>query len=290
MTANPSAPSDVAILTVSYNSSAQLESFLAGAYVSVSDPAHVFVIDNASADLSNTQQICSDFGVTLLPLKSNLGYGGAINRGADLLPPQVKYLVVSNPDVEINPEAVVELRSALTETSHIGTIGPKILNADGSSYPSAREIPSISSGIGHALFANIWPSNPWTKKYHSQAYLSEKAIETGWVSGACLGIRRDLFDTVNGFDENYFMYFEDVDLGYRLKKLGYKNVFLPTAQVTHIGGESTKTVKGQMLRIHHESALRFIRIRYSGFWWAPLRLIVKLGLSLRLKFQLRQAA
>ena len=289
MTAKTPAPSDVAIITVSYNSSAQLKEFLPGAVASVTHPSQVFVVDNNSEDIETTRSLCSRLGVSLVSLTSNVGYGGAINQAAKNVSEKCTTLVISNPDVQLEPGVVSKLREEILTTQRFGSIGPKILNLDGSTYPSARAIPSISNGIGHALFANIWPGNPWTASYHSKAHTSDEAVETGWVSGACLAIRRETFESLHGFDDHYFMYFEDVDLGYRLQKAGYSNIYLPSAVVTHIGGESTKTVKAKMLTIHHESALRFISVRYPGALWAPLRLVVKVGLALRLKAQITQA-
>lgn len=289
MTPKTTAPSDVAIITVSYNSSAQLKEFLPGAIASVAHANQVFVADNNSDDLAATRDLCAGLGVSLVSLDVNQGYGGAINRVVQTLPEQFSILLISNPDVRLEPDAVARICETTLSESTYGSVGPKILNLDGSIYPSARAIPSISNGIGHALFANLWPRNPWTASYHTQSRSSNDAVETGWVSGACLGIRRETFESLHGFDDKYFMYFEDVDLGYRLKKTGYRNIYLPSAVVTHIGGESTKNVKAKMLTIHHESALRFIKLRYPGILWAPLRLAVKAGLALRLKIQISQA-
>ncbi|MEY4997669.1 MAG: hypothetical protein RLY59_1073, partial [Actinomycetota bacterium] len=123
----------------------------------------------------------------------------------------------------------------------------------------------------------------------SEAHLQNSRVATGWVSGACLAVNRDLFETIGGFDEHYFMYFEDVDLGYRLGKQGLTNLYVPEVSITHIGGESTKATKKNMLRIHHDSAMRFIQVKYSGLLWAPVRGIIRLGLKLRFWFQARKA-
>jgi N-acetylglucosaminyl-diphospho-decaprenol L-rhamnosyltransferase len=85
------------------------------------------------------------------------------------------------------------------------------------------------------------------------------------------------------------MYFEDVDLGYRLGKLGYTNLYVPEVSITHIGGESTKAIKKSMLRIHHESAMRFIQVKYTGLVWAPVRGVIRIGLALRFWLQARKA-
>ncbi|WP_298119461.1 glycosyltransferase family 2 protein, partial [uncultured Aurantimicrobium sp.] len=246
MTPKTTAPSDVAIITVSYNSSAQLADFLASAVKSVASPSQITVVDNNSADIAVTEKLTKNFGVNLLKLAKNVGYGSAVNKAVPDLKEEFTTLLVCNPDSELNPETVAALRNAVQD-SKVGVAGPRIYNEDGSVYPSARSIPSIRNGVGHALFANIWLSNPWTKNYLSEAHLQNKTVPTGWVSGACLAVRRDLFTQVGGFDDNYFMYFEDVDLGYRLGKLGYTNLYVPEVSITHIGGESTKAIKKTML-------------------------------------------
>ena len=288
MTAKTSSPSYVAIITVSYNSSAQLADFLASAVKSVASPSQIFVVDNNSADIDVTAKLTKKLGVNLLKLGKNVGYGSAVNKAVHVLPAEFTTLLVCNPDSELNPETVSTLRNAV-QGNKVGVAGPRIYNKDGSIYPSARSIPSIRNGVGHALFANIWLANPWTKNYLSEAHLQNKTVSTGWVSGACLAIRRDLFSQVGGFDDHYFMYFEDVDLGYRLGKLGHTNLYVPEVSITHIGGESTKVIKKTMLQIHHQSAMRFIRVKYKGILWAPVRGVIRLGLALRFWLQARKA-
>ncbi len=287
MNSKLTAPADVAIITVSYNSSDQLDGFLTSALSSVAAPNQIFVVDNASSDISQTRALTKKFGTNLVELDANLGYGGAMNKGVEQLPAGFGFIIISNPDSKISLETVAYLRDLLESDFLIGVAGPKILNEDGSAYPSGRAIPSLRNGIGHALFANIWPSNPWTKRYHSQAYLQNTTTPAGWVSGSCMAMRTETFRKLGGFDDGYFMYMEDVDMGYRLGKLGYRVLYVPEVSITHIGGESTKVVKKDMLIIHHDSAMRFIRKKYSGILWAPVRGVIRLGLAARLWLQTR---
>ena len=106
------------------------------------------------------------------------------------------------------------------------SLGPLIETADGDIYPSARALPSLGRGIGHALCGWWWPANPWTAAYRRERGApAEGAV--GWLSGSCLLLRRKAFDAVGGFDPAYFMYFEDVDLGDRLGRAGWQNVYVP---------------------------------------------------------------
>lgn len=280
-------PADVGIVTVSYNSSDQVGSFLPSAVGSLSTPSHVIVADNDSADIRETQRFAKKCGARVVHLDRNAGYGTAANAGVAALPAACTAVLISNPDVSLTTDTVSRLRDALFSDPAIGIVGPRILNADGSTYPSARAIPSIRTGIGHALFSRVWPRNPWTRRYHSDAFRSEENTDAGWLSGACLMLRRSTFDELGGFDEHYFMYFEDVDLGFRAGRRGLRNVYVPGAVVTHVGGETTRANKRAMLAAHHDSANRFIATKYAGPAWAPVRLALRIGLNLRLWAQSR---
>lgn len=274
-------PANVAVITVSYNSSSQLDDFLASAVTTVAKAEQILVVDNASSDIETTRSLTAKHGVMLLELSENRGYGGAVNAGAATLSSTLEFIVVANPDLLFTPDAVALLVSAAEANSQIASTGPRVLNVDGTTYPSARAIPSLRVGIGHALFANVWPRNPWTRAYHSNVTTRSEQAPVGWLSGSCVCVRRSVFESVGGFDEGYFMYFEDVDLGYRLGKLGFTNLFVPAAEVTHIGGVSTAAHSKAMLRVHHDSAYRFLTKKYPGPLLAPLRWALRLALSAR---------
>ncbi len=129
-------------------------------------------------------------------------------------------------------------------------------------YPSARHLPSIGAGVGHALFGWWWPTNPWTRQYRQDAAEPVERI-AGWLSGSCLLLRRKAFDEVDGFDPAYFMYFEDVDLGDRLAKAGWSSVYCPSARAVHQGGHSTERAPRRWREAHHRSAYRYLSRRYS---------------------------
>ncbi|MEO7147291.1 MAG: glycosyltransferase family 2 protein, partial [Terrimesophilobacter sp.] len=161
------------------------------------------------------------------------------------------------------------------------SVGPAILNSDGTLYPSARAVPSLRTGIGHAMFSNLWPGNPWTKRYRHDEEQPSDQRDAGWLSGSCVLVRRSAFDEVGGFDDDFFMYFEDVDLGYRFGKLGRRNVYAPSVKVTHSGAHSTASDSAGMIAAHHKSARQFLAKKYAGAWLWPLRAFLTVGLSIR---------
>lgn len=272
----------IGVVTVSFGSGDVLGPFLSTLVEASTRTLEIVVADNKpSVSLDEVQRLAREFGARYLPLPSNLGYGHAINAAVELLSPEIDWILISNPDVTLSPGAIDALLATAQSDSLVAAVGPRILSSNGDTYPSARTIPSLRSGVGHALFSNLWPSNPWTRRYRSETPAMPLQRDAGWLSGACLLIRRTVFLELQGFDESYFMYFEDVDLGYRIGKLGLRNVYEPAAVVVHTGAHSTQENAGQMIRAHHDSAVKFLSKKYSGWARWPLRVALGVGLGLR---------
>lgn len=271
----------VLIVTVTYNSSSAIRPFLGSLSSAVSVPSATVVVDNASADSNATQAVVEEMGARFLGLDRNDGYGAGITAGVDAFEGRAEFILVVNPDVVFTPGSIDRLVEVARAHPLAASVGPRILEPDGSVYPSARNLPSLRTGIGHALLARSWPDNPWTRRYRASDLLSDEIREAGWLSGACLLVRKRAFDEIGGFDSSFFMYFEDVDLGARFARSGWKNIYAPMAAVTHTGAHSTAQVAGAMERIHHESAYRFLSRKYSGWHLTPLRAAIRVGLAIR---------
>ena len=271
--------SRVAVVTVSYGSEAVLEDFLSTLNSASSVRPVLVIADNAPQDGARVAALAAAASGTYLPLEGNRGYGFAMNAGVETLPSTIEWILLTNPDLTFEAGAIDRLVSAGDADPQIGAVGPAILSPDGSVYPSARAVPSLRTGIGHALFANVWTDNPWTRAYRLNEQHATRR-DAGWLSGACLLVRREAFEALGGFDTAYFMYFEDVDLGYRMGKLGYRNVYEPSAAVIHIGGHSTGE-SARMVRAHHDSARRFLSRKYSGWALWPVRAGMSVALMLR---------
>lgn len=278
----------LAVVTVSYRSEEVLPTLIASLTAATSREFVMVIADNSAS--SATKAIADEYGARYVPLNRNAGYGGAVNAAVRSLGPEVRCILICNPDVRLLPGSLDHLVDRLDEDASIGAVGPRVLNEDGSTYPSARAVPSLRTGIGHALFANIWKGNPWSRRYRAESELSDTPRTAGWLSGSCLLVRRADFDAVGGFDEGYFMYFEDVDLGVRLAEAGRRNLYAPAARVVHAGAHSTSVEAPRMIAAHHESARRFISRRYRGPLLAPVRWAIYAALSVRsriLQFQVR---
>lgn len=264
----------VRIVVVTYFAGDVLRDFLSSIPLASSRPVALTVVDNGSTD-GSLDQARAQPGVDVLETGSNRGYGGAANLG--VAEANEEWVLVVNPDISFEPGSIDELLEVARRWPRSGALGPRIHTAEGLLYPSARELPSLGRGIGHAAFGWIWPSNPWTASYRRERGQPTEGT-AGWLSGACLLLRREAFAQVGGFDEGYFMYFEDTDLCERLARAGWDVVYAPSATVVHQGGHATSRHLDRMSKAHHDSAYRYLSRRYSGAAWAPVRAILRTGL------------
>jgi N-acetylglucosaminyl-diphospho-decaprenol L-rhamnosyltransferase len=278
--AKPSSTCRIAVATVSYGSEEVLPPFLDSVSRSSSERLDVVVVDNKPLD-GAISAIAAHAGARYLPMSHNLGYGGALNTAVASLPGEIEWVLLSNPDVVLTVGALDVLVAAGERDPSIASVGPCVLTPQGTVYPSARSIPSLRDGIGHALFANLWEENPWSRSYRRDTDGAPMERDAGWLSGSCVLVRRSAFEQLGGFDTGFFMYFEDVDLGYRFGKAGYRNFYEPNAIVTHTGAHSTRSESVRMIEAHHESARRFLSRKYSGWHLWPLRFVLTVALNVR---------
>lgn len=269
--------SAVDIVVVTYNPGDTITTFLQSA-VGAQGVQSITVVDNASGD-GVAHRAAADAGVEFVQTGRNAGYGAAANRGS--LTGSADWILVSNADIVLEPGAVAALVDVAESDPAIGAVGPRVQEIDGTTYPSARPLPTFFVGAGHALFGKRWPHNPWTRRYKLDLHPLGGEVDAGWLSGSCFLVRRAVWEEVGGFDERYFMFFEDVDLGRRIGSAGYRQVWTPRAVVTHLGGHSYRSDPAPMLKAHHESARLYLASVYPHWWQAPLRTATAAGLAAR---------
>lgn len=282
----------LAVVTVTYSPGEHLAHLIASLDAATTQPVHLICADNGSTDGVPQRTAASHDNVEFLPTGGNVGYGAAINAAAASLAQRRRtgairddYLLIVNPDVQFAPRSIDELLHCIDAAPQAGAAGPRIEEADGSTYPSAREVPGLATGIGHALLYGIWPGNPFSRAYRANANMHEQRT-AGWLSGACLLVRWDAFDAIGGFDERYFMYLEDIDFGDRLARAGWENLYCPSAVIHHDQGHVAGKFRRVTVPAHHRSAYRFQRDRHPHAWQAPLRWTLWLGLQARGAIQL----
>ncbi|SDG68188.1 N-acetylglucosaminyl-diphospho-decaprenol L-rhamnosyltransferase [Klenkia brasiliensis] len=267
------------MVAVTYSPGDSVESFVASVGAATTRPVEVVLADNGSTDGAPEAAAAAHEHVRVLRTGGNVGYGAAVDAGLAGAPG--RWALVANPDVVLEPGSVDELLLVAARWPRAGAVGPAIRTPDGELYPSARDLPRLSTGAGHAALGWVWPANPWTARYRREREAPRERT-AGWLSGSCFLVDLEAFRAVGGFDPGYFMYFEDVDLGERLGRAGYLNVYAPSAVVVHEGGHATRRQPHRMARVHHTSALRYLSRRYPGPVHAPLRLALRAGLGGRM--------
>jgi N-acetylglucosaminyl-diphospho-decaprenol L-rhamnosyltransferase len=269
---------ELGAVIVNYESGAALYRCLTG--VREQGLSEVVVVDNGSTD-GSVDQVRRDMpDVVIIEPGANLGYGSAANRGVAAT--RAPYILVANPDLEVTPGALGRLAAVLDDDLRCAIVGPLIRTPQGDRYPSARRFPSLPDAAGHAVLGILVPDNRFTRAYQrSDLDTAGPGVqEVDWVSGACFLVRRRAFDDVDGFDESYFMYAEEVDLCWRLHRRGWRITYAPSAEVIHTQGVSTERHPFRMIVEHHRSLWRFARRTQLG--WRRLFLpLVAVGLGVR---------
>ena len=265
----------VDVVVVNYNAGRFLGACLASIEQSIcanggNAVCRIAVIDNASTDNSHAI-VAKHPNVIWLQTGVNLGFGRAANRG--IAATSEPYVLLLNPDTELGPKCIEEMVALLDANPSVGIVGPQVVNADGTRYPSARSFPNLIDAAGHGFVGLISANNRWSRRY-----LNPDTIE--WVSGTAMLIRRTAFDAVGGFDEDYFMYVEDVDLCWRLREKNWTVAVADKALVTHHIGGSSEQRPARMIVAHHRSLLRFETRTATGARRLMLP-VVALGLALR---------
>jgi len=224
-------------------------------------PPEIVVVDNGSTDgsVERLQRAFPD--VIVVEPHANVGYAAAANRGTARTTAPI--VAVCNADVVVAPGAGAAMLAAFADDT-VGAVGPCVRNLDGTVYPSARRDPGLVDATGHAVFGSVWPRNPFTRRYRELGADPAVARDVDWASGAALWLRRTAVDAIGGWDEGFFMYLEDVDVGRRLQNAGWRIRYEPAAEVVHVQGVSTDRHRSRMIIEHHRSMFRFASKRWKG--------------------------
>ncbi len=217
------------------------------------------VVDNASQD-GSLDQIQSEFPwVRLIANSKNLGFAPAVNQG--LRQTTGRYVLWLNPDAELLDKGFGILLRYLEEHPAVGILGAQLKNPHGDRQLSCRSFPSYRTAFFHryALLSRLFPSNRWSRAYLHSDWSGDRIQEVDWVSGACLLHRREVSDHLEGVDERFFMYCEDVDFCLRAKQKGWATFYHPAAQVLHQIGGSTRQIRRRMTLERHRSMWRYYR-------------------------------
>jgi GT2 family glycosyltransferase len=253
------------IVIVNWNGAQFLDALLAS--VSNQNRRPTVVIDNSSAD--NSLDILSKYrDISVIRNESNLGYGSAANQGfqAAVTP----YVLLLNVDVEVAPGAIALLENFMDTHPDAAVVAPRLQFPDGRLQPSCRSFPTILRLFLYLSFLDrIFPSN-----YHLKAEEHDQIREVEQPMGAALMFRKSVLEAAGGFDEDFFMYMEEVDLCERIHRNGGKIYFYPEARIVHAAGGSSKQDWKRSQQNFTDSVFIYFRKRSGSFSMMILRISI----------------
>jgi GT2 family glycosyltransferase len=257
-------PMDLSIIIVTWNSQEYIRNCLDSIFLSSGNfSSEVIVVDNGSSD--QTAKIVEEFypQVNLIQNKRNLGYAKANNQG--IKEAKGEYMLLLNPDTQVLEDALFLMYEFMEQNPKVRALGPKLLNPDETVQPSCREFPTFSTLIWEFLgLSRLFPKSKVFGRWRMGYFNFDKPREVDQPMGSCFMLRRKTLEDVGIFDENFGMFFNDVDLCYRIKKSGWKIYFYPDAKVIHHKGASTKKAKAKMIWLSHLAFYKFFRKHKTG--------------------------
>jgi GT2 family glycosyltransferase len=262
---------DLSIIIVSWN----VRDLLERCILSLPSPGpeletEIIVVDNASTD-GSVDMVLSQFPhVRVVANEENKGFTVANNQGLALS--QGRYLLLLNPDAEVVGDALATMVRHGDDHPEVGALGPQLCYPDGSLQSSRRRFPTmVTALVESTVFQEWWPDIRVLRRYYMADTSDEATQPVDWLVGACLLVRREVYDQLGGLDEGFFMYSEELDWCRRIKDAGWEVVYLPSATVVHHEGKSSEQVVAAR-HIHFQSSkVRYFRKHHGSLQGEFLR-------------------
>ena len=269
--------SEISIIVVSYNAREHLERCLDA----IAGSEHeVIVVDNASSD-GSPQLVRERFpAVRLVELPENRGFGAGNNEGMRVA--SGRWFLLLNSDAWPVGEAVGELAGFGDRHPEVGIAGPRLLNPDGSLQRSVRGFPTVwRLATEYFFLRKLAPGTAALNAFYGAGFDHRTVRKAEYVMGAVLLVRREAIAQVGGFDERFFMFSEETDLCYRMRRAGWTVEFYPEAEFVHVGGASTRAEWGRMYREQLRGHLLFLAKHQSLYRAERARRLLVRALRLR---------
>ena len=255
----------LSVIIVSWNVKGDLIRCLASLYKNPpSDTFEVIVVDNASAD-GTIDAVKTDFSDVVTVVNSeNRGFAAANNQGVQKS--QGEYIIFLNPDTLVHPDSLDVLVAFMDNNQDVGVCGPTLFNENGTIQPSTRRFPTFRAALyRHTIFRSIGIFRKQYRRWLMKDFSHDEQMDVDQLMGACLLVRKSVLEEVGALDEDFFMYYEEVDLCFRIKCAGYRVVFVPEAAIVHLGGRSAAQVPVRKRIAAMTSLLKFFKKHYGGF-------------------------
>ncbi|MEK7450741.1 MAG: glycosyltransferase [Patescibacteria group bacterium] len=251
----------LSVIYVYYNTPEELQlSIKSLERACVKIPYEVIIVNNNSQK-GIPKKIYDKSNITIINNDTNYGYGKGLNQGAGIA--KGEYLLLVNPDVEFTENSIKHLLGKIESDSRIGAVAPQLIDEKGNILQSISGMPYLPQSLFVFSFLDkIWGKNPFLVKYHNLNLDRSKEHEVDVAGGACMMVRRSIFDKVGGFDERFFMYFEEADFCSRIKQLGCSIIYYPKAKAIHLVGRSSQD-KEWIEKTFEQSRFKFFK-KYHG--------------------------
>lgn len=224
----------------------------------------IMVVDNHSGD-DTVPFVKARFPhVKFIENKDNVGFARANNQA--IMQARGEYTIILNPDTIVTPQCIGDCMAWMRSHPECGAIGLRMVDGNGHFLPESKRAfptPWVSFCKIFGL-SKIFPRSRWFAKYHLRFLSEDEPHAVDILSGACMFCRTSLLQRIHGFDEDFFMYGEDIDLSYRITREGYRNFYLPVSML-HYKGESTKKDSVRYVRVFYQAMLIFYRKHFPGF-------------------------
>jgi GT2 family glycosyltransferase len=249
----------------------------------------IIVVDNASQLDDSVATVKRDYPtVQLIENPRNSGFAAGNNLGWKAA--RGEFVLFLNPDTVVENGALYTLLRWMKAHPEVGAVGPRMTYPDGELQHSSRAFPSFGAGLfRNSFLGRLWPQNPWSRGYLMSDADKTAARAVDWLSGSAILARREALQSImtpNGpWDEDFFMYCEDIDLSYRLMLRGWPRFYVPDATIQHHIGKSSDLAQGTSIRRHHAAMWLFYRKHYAkglGLLLAPVAaagIVVRASLS-----------
>jgi N-acetylglucosaminyl-diphospho-decaprenol L-rhamnosyltransferase len=223
---------DLSTVIVSYNTRDMLRDCLRSLPAATAGLAvETFVVDNASPD-DSAAMVAAEFpNVRLIANTENAGFTRANNQALRLS--VGRYVLLLNPDTEADPGSLTTLARYLDTHPDVGAVGPKLVNTDGSLQPNGRRFPNPWRDLLGHIVLPLFHRGPLNLTWEYAREDFDKEWETDLVTGACLMTRHEIMDRVGMLDEDFFMFYEEIEWCWRIRKAGWKIAYVPQARVVH---------------------------------------------------------
>ena len=268
----------ISIVIVNYNVKYFIRQCLQSIYKSkISAELEVIVVDNNSQD-GSVAMIRNEFeSVILIHNAENVGFSKANNQGFQKA--SGEFVLILNPDTIIEESTLEVCLDYYKSHNDIGAIGVKMLDGSGQFLPeSKRGFPTPMASLSKILgFSKVFDKSSIFNSYYMGHLSNDEVHEVDVLTGAFMFLSRNILDQIKGFDEDYFMYGEDIEMSYQIRQLGKKIVYLPHTSIIHFKGESTKKNSIPYLKNFYGAMSIYASKRHSGKGWM-WSLILNIGI------------